>query len=108
MDELHCCILEKKAAGPACQDMLHRTDYAPFRIASFPILDKVKRLDGAKGGQQLSALVVSQVVGKAAHKHTLIGIYHLQQQSCHDFFGFRKEQTDLVIAMMMNALLRTL
>lgn len=69
-------------------DMLHRTDYTPFGIASFPILDQVKRLDGAKRGQQLPALVVSQVVGEAAHKDTLIGIYHLQQQSCCDFWGY--------------------
>ena len=92
MDKLHVysALLYpgKKAAGRACEDGLHRTDYAPFGIASFPVLDKVKRLNGAKRGQQLSALIVSQVVGEAAHKDTLIGIYHLQQQSCRDFWGY--------------------
>lgn len=51
---------------------------SPFGIASFPVLDEVKGLDSTKGAKQLPALFLCQVVGQASHKHTLIGVYHLQ------------------------------
>ena len=51
---------------------------SPFGVACFPVFDQVKGLDSAKGAKQLPALVLCQVVGQASHKHTLIGIYHLQ------------------------------
>lgn len=56
----------------------------PFGVAGFSVFDQIERFYGAKRGQQLSALIISQVVGQAAHKHTLIGIYHLQQYNVLD------------------------
>jgi hypothetical protein len=44
---------------------------SPLAVARLLVLDQVKRLDGAKGLQQLAALVLSEVVGQAANKHTV-------------------------------------
>ena len=78
------------------RDQRGRQTDIPFRVACLSILHQVKRLDGAKGGQQLSTLVISQVVRQASHKHTLIGIDHLHRQ-IHRWVAQKKVMLPLAI-----------
>ena len=41
---------------------------SPLAVPGVPVLDQVKALDGPEAAQKLPALILSQVVGQAAHE----------------------------------------
>ena len=60
-------------AAPPCP-VPARPAASPLGVPGVAVLDELKGLDGAKGTQQLAALLVGEVVGQAAHKHALGGV----------------------------------
>ena len=53
------------------EEQISKAGGAPFGLPSLAVLDKVEGLEGAERLQQLPALILVQVVGQAAHKHTV-------------------------------------
>mmetsp|Transcript_21965 Transcript_21965/g.47932 ORF Transcript_21965/g.47932 Transcript_21965/m.47932 type:complete len:342 (+) Transcript_21965:262-1287(+) len=70
----------------------------PLGVASLPVLDQVKRLDGSEGTQQLPALLLCQVVWQATHKHalTLVRAATTTTRSCTRPAGSRQADSRVV------------
>mmetsp|Transcript_23388 Transcript_23388/g.64608 ORF Transcript_23388/g.64608 Transcript_23388/m.64608 type:complete len:219 (+) Transcript_23388:656-1312(+) len=65
----------KAGDGDVCDIVvLVHNEAIPLAHAGLLVLDELKALDGAEAAQQLAALLLSQVVGDAAHKNAVLGV----------------------------------